>query len=752
MGEVARGALGRAACSVVAAAATMLSGPSMAEAARPDAGPTPLGFTATATCPSSDEVSRIADERALASALRRSDDVPADQQGFVGTMAVFVVATTPSSAVVLCDPESAAAGLALGPFGGTVLGRSGRDAARPGLRALVAAPHEPGSSLTIGDQLELPEASRASSIDVAVRLGQATTHARLGPFPAPPRRVSILPHASGAAVRVALQDGAMVEQVLATPDVERSTLRARGAGARLLVRGRTTPGSAIVIDHPRPRDGGEQPFLAALDGTATAAANGRFRARTAPLVPGQRIATVDAFSLSTGSSASWRCRLRWRADRIASARCRARPATTAAAAASLAAGRPSPRSAADGSAARAVAAPRGVPGRISVIGRVPWLATPEGEQDVSLADLTGDGRPELLTAGYAGDHALWVSRAPGWLRLGLREDTWSDPIRLVDDVTGDGLGELWTSRGRGISGRATWSTQGGPPLDLRSTVSLGAGDLELPAEQDAFEPAPPLGLPDRTGDGRPELLIGDAAFSSAAFPLGQRTRAPLTWPGELTASIEAVAAAATGRAAALTPGPFGRALLTSAGTAPLAISTVLRRTTTGWATDLEARTIDGTSWGNPPLRWTATMTGIARIVGGNVATGDVLVRSATCRGARCTEHLHRLDGAGSPVGSSLPLVEDDEAFAAVVVADGSDADDRPEVVVRSGSTGLLRLWRSGDLSATTGALPVVLSGDAALRTVGPIVSWGPGGRPGGLVAFEPVARGDGVRALWVEAD
>ncbi len=219
----------------------------------------------------------------------------------------------------------------------------------------------------------------------------------------------------------------------------------------------------------------------------------------------------------------------------------------------------------------------------------------------------------------------------------------------------------------------------------------------------------------------------------------------------MTASIEAITSATTARGATLTPGPYGGALLTSAGTPPLAVSTSLRRTVTGWVTDLEVRAIDGATWGDPPLRSAATVAGIGTIVGGNAATGDVLVRAATsCRGARCAQHLHRLDASGRPIGGALALAEDDEAFAAVLVADGVDADDRAEVVVRDGSTGQLRLWRSSDAASTIGALPAVLRGDAPLRTAGPIVPWG-AGRPGGLVAFEPMARDGELRALWIEA-
>ncbi len=230
------------------------------------------------------------------------------------------------------------------------------------------------------------------------------------------------------------------------------------------------PGSVIVVDHPRPREGAEQSFLAGFDATTTAAESGRFRARTVALDRGQRIATIDAFSLSTGSGASWRCRLTWRGGRIVAARCGARPATKARRTGpgllrSATPPKPVPALPAAGGAREAATA-AGVHGRAAMIGRVPWLALPESEQDVSLADLTGDGRPELLTAGYAGDHALWASRAAGWQRVALREDVFSDPIRLVDDVTGDGLGELWTTPGRGITG-----TRHGRPRRTRPLTS-----------------------------------------------------------------------------------------------------------------------------------------------------------------------------------------------------------------------------------------------------------------------------------------
>lgn len=736
---------------VIGAIAAGLTGGSPAHGAAPAVGPTPLGFVDGTTCPRAEEVSRLADEQAFATALRNAKGGP-EARSFAGTMGLYAGVSSPSAAVAVCDPAAAGSGAPVGHFGGNLLGRSGRDAVNSGLRALVAPPGEDGSSLTVGDRIALPELGAAATLDVAVHLGAGVAHARIGPFPSAPVLLVLEPHPQGALLRIDLRDGAAIRQVVQAPRLVRPTLRVQGRGARLVVRGRAQPGSMIAIDHPR-GDGRDEVFLTGFDAVGAAAANGRFAVRTARLAVGQRLATIDSVSLSTGSGASWRCRLRWRGERIAATRCGAARAqhahlVTAIGDTRAVQARPAPRPLGAG---RRAARQAGAAARVTTIGRVPSAATPELSGDVSIADATGDGRPELVTAGYAGDHALWASTTAGWQAVRLREDPLTDPVALVDDVTGDGRGEVWTTQGRAIAGDARWSTTARPTLDLRSSVSLGAGDLEVPSQPAAYEPNPPVPLPDVSGDGRPELLFGTAIYASSAFPLGRRTALATAWTAGAAASIAAIGDATSGTLDAPRPGPLDRAVLSAHGVTPLVVATTLRQTDAGWATDLEVRPIEARAPGRGAVRWTRSLPGIAAVVGGQAATGDVLIRqTAACQRRSCPTFLVRFDAAGRQVGGALRLVEDAEPLVSVLVADGSDEDDRAEVLLRTGWSDQLRLWRSSDATANLADLPIVRRSGVPLRLAEPIVGWGAGGRPGGAVVFERVGRGDEVRALWLE--
>lgn len=179
------------------------------------------------------------------------------------------------------------------------------------------------------------------------------------------------------------------------------------------------------------------------------------------------------------------------------------------------------------------------------------------------ADINGDGAPdfwadddgglELNEVPFAPAVGTLLVSTPQGLRArtllqrdGLRDEspTLRSEVSAIDDVTGDGIGELIVDLGERhalIPGRGDWGTSS-RPITVPDPTDLGSSDYLL--RPSVSSPgAPYAAMDDATGDGRRELAASDdygtwQSISSAlltpgsALTIGMATRA-LPTPGAL---------------------------------------------------------------------------------------------------------------------------------------------------------------------------------------------------------------------------
>lgn len=192
--------------------------------------------------------------------------------------------------------------------------------------------------------------------------------------------------------------------------------------------------------------------------------------------------------------------------------------------------------------------------RIGATGQLVWTWNPPSGRGLSsslaAADLDGDRRPELLACGY--DGSLYAVSSAGKLRWKFtivprgRDGTVpfvpSSTPALVD-VTGDGVldaivaspqsddPKLFAVDGR--TGQAVW----------RATLASYSQGCPLVADVD--------------GDGRPEIIIGDATDRVYAFKLGARVaRGWVKYNGDLASTGGLASAMAAGAALLAGRSPF----------------------------------------------------------------------------------------------------------------------------------------------------------------------------------------------------
>jgi hypothetical protein len=141
----------------------------------------------------------------------------------------------------------------------------------------------------------------------------------------------------------------------------------------------------------------------------------------------------------------------------------------------------------------------------------------------AIADLDGDGAPEIIAATNGGEVFAWHAggaRLPGW-PAGIPHDAragFGDPA--VGDVDGDGRAEVVVTSEQGMDGSAAvavFSAAGRPlpgwPFILPETCNAGAA------------------LADFDGDGAAEIVAATIGGDASLFVLDGRTAAPLPgWP------------------------------------------------------------------------------------------------------------------------------------------------------------------------------------------------------------------------------
>ncbi len=145
----------------------------------------------------------------------------------------------------------------------------------------------------------------------------------------------------------------------------------------------------------------------------------------------------------------------------------------------------------------------------------------DGPTALALADVTGDGRPDVITANTASDDVtVLVTHASGTLNSPVRFSTLDgsgggeDPFGLaVADVTGDGQPDLITANRAsddltllpGVAGGATF----GAPTTL-SVADGAAGDQPIA-----------VAVADLDGDGIPDLIAANESSNDLSVLLGQ---------------------------------------------------------------------------------------------------------------------------------------------------------------------------------------------------------------------------------------
>jgi hypothetical protein len=140
------------------------------------------------------------------------------------------------------------------------------------------------------------------------------------------------------------------------------------------------------------------------------------------------------------------------------------------------------------------------------------------------ADLTGDGRDELITINQDGTITAWEnewsSPGRGWGSFGEIGSEWSgDPAAVhFADVDGDGLADLVGIDTADDAILRVWTNTGGfAGWPWADPVSLGIGRVDMTRVR----------LADLTGDGRADLV---AVTDAGEFRLSRNTGAFPDWP------------------------------------------------------------------------------------------------------------------------------------------------------------------------------------------------------------------------------
>jgi hypothetical protein len=148
----------------------------------------------------------------------------------------------------------------------------------------------------------------------------------------------------------------------------------------------------------------------------------------------------------------------------------------------------------------------------------PTLAVGSQVFSVALADVNGDGRPDLITANkYTNDVSVFLNNGDGTFQTAQNFAAGYGPVWVaVADVNGDGKPDLV------VANQGTFDPNTGNFGPVGVSVLLGNGD-------GSFQPAKsfPVGqfptevlIADVNGDGKPDLVVTDPAGDAVSVLLG----------------------------------------------------------------------------------------------------------------------------------------------------------------------------------------------------------------------------------------
>lgn len=666
---------------------------------------------------------------------------------FARGLAFVYLLSSPPPIVHWCDPEAVAARRFAPPITGE-LATETTDGVFWGQRYLSGEPVDGRpDGLRVGDSLSFPAGSPSTVLDLAVATGSTGTRTlRIPPAPSAPARLRVEGDAGAPTVVVTGLDGTERRVPVDPVPAARFGAQMQRRGGTVSMRVTAPPQTIVLVTGL-----GDPPVqLLGRSGTRT------FSRRTAT----DRRVRVEVYLVDLLGRREFvrRCTLAARARR---ASCPAKPRSVAGlrdtplpgrfdrAQASRAAAAMQP--ALGGWAARALrrADAPVAQGTVTPVGR-----NRNGFETLAPGDLNGDDIPDfvrLLPSGEGFDAGLRVSAGGGrWQNVTVRGAAFSDRL-VLPDLDGDGRAELTTDDGVIV----TDAFAAGTPkrIDLGRRRKLSPRDLVPPPETglNAFSFATlsaPIGAAaDATGDGRPELVIGDGpavVMPSEAYPPGREALLARVWPifdwkladwdeQELSrGSSDTVFQEAK---STLAPLVIGGRLYSASPRNRRAVSA------TPQTIDLIERRADGTIASSRSF----LAAGWPKLIDVDPASGDALVllvgskacSSRTFRLNGCRAVLLRVAGSGA-ITSEISIIRDaDSAGGAAFTNDGPDPDTGLEAIIATGD-GLnpapLRLWPS----TRTGATPV----DGL-----PVLSLGPTRQADSATALEHVVLPNGSR--WV---
>lgn len=458
-----------------------------------------------------------------------------------------------------------------GPFGGNAHERLPRTQVGRGWRAIGATLLTP-APLRAGDTVTIPEVDDAAVLRAAIAGADAAaaTSVRFTDLAPGPLTLSITTDTRGVVATLRRGDSTQDEQVVTPtqPPALRPTLSVKGQ--KVTITTRHTPGTQVAVFEPF----GEVAVYASVDAQGISRAKFRLsrralRERRPYMILSGNAATLELSIVACSTN-------RGRRGRVVTIGCGgglelfgrlARTATRAlrgnAAPKPLQASRPARRSQAGAARLRAG---NPVPLQARQVSRTAATRKRLPQHVVPLAaDVNGDGATDFW-ADDGGDQdnliGLLDTDAPGTLLVstpgGLEavdlvrtdqdgdEDSWygDSEISAIEDITGDGIGELivdLNERHALVPGSKTWGS-GSRTVALPNPADLDDEDLLL-VPSVSSPGAPYATLDDVTEDGRRELAATDdygtwqSVASSALIPgraqrLGMAARAVPT-PGAL---------------------------------------------------------------------------------------------------------------------------------------------------------------------------------------------------------------------------
>lgn len=732
----------------------LLSAPATASAAEPKPivpGAVPLSMqvvAGTPSCPSVSSLDGTTAERLTARELkRRRPDIDA----------VFGVLAIPTPIVLACDPDAGASRRWLGPLrGSSALTLS--DGAWWGQRALYATASRASAAevaggveaLRVGDRVELPALGSRGRVTAAIATVGGASTLDIAGAPSAPTTLEVRGTAEAPTLLITRADGTTEARPVPVRAVVRSRVQVRATATGLQVTVRAAPWTIALSSTVQPRQSSPISSTGPKGRTTLELTVGRRG-------PGKRLSVLLA-SPSGRVTTVWRCQLKGLSAR--QRRCTRENAKAARAARAEAGPRSTRTAAAPQPAAVAPLATRAA--KLATAPATTTRIARDTSADATAlfpGDLNGDGRPDAWTQrrrpSGATSTALLISDAQGapWARVKVNYPS-GVMFEPLPDLTGDGRAELPT----GGTAIATDALPAGGPLPAAVDLTRRTPrptDLVGPSLDDGslfaslITGRPIVGaLPDETGDGRAELVVGEVdpiVLPSEAYPLGSPAR--LAWLSEVRELTQAT----------FDRGGFNFGISTGDDTLDLATArrSVSSRVIAGelWTVAVADRSLPPTqaqpivlrrlgAAGQVLAQRTFTAAGVPEVMDVDRVTGDALVRLRTARcntnvrpvprTSTCTSTIQRIaadgtvllsittgaEAAPSALGGFLPRAGA-AAPDVVLWGDTGGITARPPFAARApleeGTIAVARADLRGAVAATS--LPVLAEGGAPLQSV-----------------------------------